>query len=180
MAGIGFSIIGFGISIGIKLGSLNSLALIGFALCIQLRLLCNMMDGLVAVEGNRGDSTGALWNEAPDRIEDLLFLLGGGILLSDQPWGIHLGWIAASLALITAYIRALGGSLGLPQDYCGPMAKPHRMFTLTVGSIAGAFEGLSTATHYCLSLAMITIALGSVITIFRRLIRIHQQLQQNR
>ena len=40
------------------------------AACIQLRLLANMLDGLVAVEGGRGGPTGAIWNEFPDRIED--------------------------------------------------------------------------------------------------------------
>ena len=42
--------------------------------------------------------------------------------------GSTLGWAAAVLALLTAYIRALSGSLGLPQRFLGPMAKQHRMF----------------------------------------------------
>src|SRR5688572_18181181 len=37
------------------------------ALAVQLRLLCNLLDGMVAVEGGRGGPTGPLWNELPDR-----------------------------------------------------------------------------------------------------------------
>ena len=44
------------------------------ALAIQLRLLCNMFDGLVAVEGGRKSAYGPLYNEVPDRIEDSVFL----------------------------------------------------------------------------------------------------------
>ena len=48
-----------------------------------------------------------------------------------------LGWAAAVLAVLTAYVRVLGGSLGLTQHFIGPMAKQHRMFTLTLGDAAG-------------------------------------------
>src|SRR5713101_4100082 len=39
---------------------------------IQLRLLANMLDGLVAVEGGRKTATGDLFNEIPDRFADVL------------------------------------------------------------------------------------------------------------
>ncbi|MBE7501313.1 MAG: CDP-alcohol phosphatidyltransferase family protein [Verrucomicrobiales bacterium] len=44
------------------------------AVCVQVRLLCNLMDGMVAIEGGKGSATGALFNEAPDRLEDGLLL----------------------------------------------------------------------------------------------------------
>ena len=37
------------------------------ALAIQMRLLANLMDGLVAVEGGMGTRDGGFWNEVPDR-----------------------------------------------------------------------------------------------------------------
>src|SRR5580698_906135 len=40
--------------------------LIAAALCIPMRLLCNMLDGMVAVEGGKQSKTGALFNELPD------------------------------------------------------------------------------------------------------------------
>ena len=48
--------------------------------------------------------------------------------------------LGALAAAVTAYIRVLGGSLGLPQDFRGPMAKPHRMAVLTIACVLGAFE----------------------------------------
>jgi hypothetical protein len=55
-----------------------------------------------------------------------------------------LGWLAAVLAIATAHVRAFGGSLGYGQDLTGPMAKQHRMFTLTVGTLAAAFAAWQT------------------------------------
>ena len=47
-------------------------------LCIQARLICNLLDGLVAVEHGRGGPCGPLWNELPDRLADALFLIAAG------------------------------------------------------------------------------------------------------
>ena len=137
------------------------------AACIQLRLLANMLDGLVAVEGGRGGPTGAIWNEFPDRIEDSLFLIAGGYA-AELPW---LGWLCALLAAVCAYVRLLGGTLGQPQDFTGPMAKPHRMAALTVGCLVAAiwFGGLQVALG--------VIAAGTAGTIARRLLRLSKALR---
>ncbi|KZC34744.1 CDP-diacylglycerol--glycerol-3-phosphate 3-phosphatidyltransferase [Rhodanobacter sp. FW510-R12] len=104
------------------------------ALAIGLRLLCNLFDGMVAVEGGKGTATGALYNELPDRLTDSLFLVALGYAIA-LPW---LGWLAALLAALTAYIRVLGGALGHAQDFRGPMAKPHRMWLLGVALVLAA------------------------------------------
>jgi phosphatidylglycerophosphate synthase len=75
---------------------------------IQLRLLCNMLDGLVAVEGGKKSPGGDLFNELPDRVEDGVLLVAAGYA-SGEPW---IGWLCAVLAVLTAYIRAFGASLG--------------------------------------------------------------------
>lgn len=157
-------------------GGPPTLLLLAAAVCIQLRLLCNLMDGMVAIEGGKGSATGALFNEAPDRLEDVLLLVGAGLATGVQSAGLHLGWACAVLALGTAYVRSLGGSLGLAQDFCGPMAKPHRMFVLTLGCLLGALESLKYGTHHALTAALVVVAAGSVWTIARRLTRIHRQL----
>jgi phosphatidylglycerophosphate synthase len=131
------------------------------ALCIQLRLLANMIDGLVAVEGGRGGPTGAIWNEFPDRIEDSLFLVAAGCA-AGLPW---LGWLGALLAAICAYVRLLGGTLGMPQDFIGPMAKPHRMAALTLGCL------VAVIWPQAIPAALGLIAAGTVLTIVRRLAR---------
>ena len=45
----------------------------------QLELLCNLLDGMVAVEGGLGGPTGPLWNELPDRIADSVFIVALGM-----------------------------------------------------------------------------------------------------
>ncbi|HEY8508641.1 MAG TPA: CDP-alcohol phosphatidyltransferase family protein [Steroidobacteraceae bacterium] len=143
------------------------------ALCIQLRLLCNLLDGMVAIEGRRQSPTGALYNEIPDRIADSLFIVALGYAI-ETPW---LGWFGALAAAVTAYIRVLGGSLGLPQDFRGPMAKPHRMAVLTVACVAGAGELWLNGTEWVLLVAAWIIAVGSLITCMTRTFAIARQLR---
>jgi phosphatidylglycerophosphate synthase len=137
------------------------------AIAIQLRLLANMLDGMVAVEGGRGGPTGAIWNEFPDRIEDSLFLVAAGYA-AELPW---LGWLCALLAAICAYVRLLGGTLGQPQDFGGPMAKPHRMAALTVGCL------VATIWFGALQVALGAIAAGTILTIALRLMRLSKALR---
>lgn len=139
-------------------------ALVLAAVCVQLRLLCNLIDGMVAVEGRKGTPVGALYNEIPDRVADSLFLVGAGYGLGLPA----LGWFCALVAAITAYIRVLGGSLGLKQDFRGPQAKPQRMALLTVACLAGAVEDVYHGTQYTLVVALCLIAVGSVYTCVRR------------
>ena len=140
-------------------------ALLVCAVCVQLRLLCNLFDGMLAVEARKGTSpVGGVYNELPDRVADALFIVSLGYAVS-SPW---LGWAGALLAVLTAYIRALGASLGAPQDFRGPMAKPHRMATLTIACVLGAVESFVTNTHYALLAAAWIIVLGSLLTCVTR------------
>lgn len=145
---------------------LYPIALAGAALCIQLRLMCNLLDGLVAIEGGRKGKAGDLFNEAPDRYADVVLLAAAGCA-AYEPW---LGWMAAAFAVATAYARAFGASLGLGQDFSGPLAKPQRMFLLTVGTLAAVF-GVPI-----LGWTLWLIAAGSLATFVRRIVRIYRQL----
>lgn len=141
------------------------LALLAAGLCIQLRLLCNLIDGMVAVEGGKGSPTGPLYNEIPDRIADSLFLVAAGYACG---WP-ELGWLAALAAAVTAYIRVLGGTLGLAQDFRGPQAKPHRMALLTLACLAGAVEAsVWPGTFWALTVGLALIALGTLLTCITR------------
>lgn len=148
------------------------LALVGAAICVQLRLLCNLIDGMVAIEGGKQSPVGALYNEFPDRIADSLLLVALGYA-AQMPW---LGWLAALLAALTAYVRATGGALGLAQDFRGPMAKPHRMAVLTVACLVAAVEIPWNGTRYALLAAAIVIAAGSALTCVMRTLAIAREL----
>lgn len=99
----------------------------------QLRLICNLLDGMVAIEGGKKSADGPFWNEAPDRAADILILVGLG-LAAGAPG--H-GWAAAALAVLTAYVRELGRAEGLLADFGGPLAKPQRMALVTGGALLG-------------------------------------------
>lgn len=142
---------------------------LGAALGIQLRLLANMLDGLVAVESGKGSATGPLYNEVPDRIEDALLLVAAGYA-SGVP---ELGYGVTILAFATAYIRMTGGALGFAQDFVGPMAKQHRMFVLTVGALAAAALPGQPIMLWALAL----VAAGAAVTCIVRVRRIAKLLK---
>lgn len=143
------------------------------ALCVQLRLLCNLLDGMVAVEGGKQSPLGALYNEFPDRVADSLFLIALGHAAL-HPW---LGWLAALLAALTAYVRVSGVMLGLAQDFRGPMAKPQRMAVMTIACLAAAVELPAYGTRYALLIAVAVIAAGSALTCITRTRAIAVQLR---
>ncbi len=147
--------------------------LVAAAACVQLRLLCNMLDGMVAIEGGRQTATGVLYNEIPDRIADSLLIVALGVA-AGAAW---LGWLGALGAAVTAYIRVLGGSLGLPQDFGGPLAKPHRMFVMTVGCLSGAVEVALVGSRHSLLVAAWIVAVGALLTCVSRSRRIAAELR---
>ncbi|MGC1547503.1 MAG: CDP-alcohol phosphatidyltransferase family protein [Rhodanobacter sp.] len=134
------------------------------ALCVQARLICNLLDGMVAMEGGKKSAVGALYNEFPDRVADSLLIVALGYACG-QPW---LGWLGALLAALTAYVRLAGGSLGQPQDFRGPMAKQHRMAVLTAACVFGAIERIWLGSHWTLLIAAGLIAIGSALTCVTR------------
>ena len=152
----------------------HPLAWLGAAVCVQLRLVCNLLDGMVAIEGGKKTKTGPLYNEFPDRIADSLLLVSAGYA-AGLPW---LGWLCALLAALTAYIRVFGGSVGLPQDFSGIMAKQRRMAALTAGLIALCFEVPLIGSHWSLVVATAVIAAGSLVTCATRTIAIGRALER--
>lgn len=142
--------------------------------CIQLRLLCNMLDGMVAIEGGKQSNVGVLYNEVPDRIADSLFIVALGYAVS-MPW---LGWLGALLAAKTAYIRVLGGANGLAQDFRGPMAKQHRMAAMSLGCLLGAAELHFNGSQHVLVVTAYVIAIGAGLTCVTRTVAIAQRLKQ--
>ncbi len=168
-ASIGFAVLGAILVAGVggAEAGLRPVLLIGAGACIQLRLLCNLLDGMVAVEHGRGSASGPIWNELPDRIADALFLVAAGYAAGLEP-GAILGWTAAWLAALTAYVRELGRGLGFAADFSGPMAKPHRMAALTAASVAAALEPMWGWNGQSLLVGLGVIGLGTALTAARR------------
>lgn len=154
-------------------GAARAVLLVLGAVCVQLRLLCNLLDGLVAVEAGKGSPDGAFWNEFPDRIADILILVGLG-------YGAGLpalGFAAAGFAVLTAYVRELGRACGQSADFSGPMAKPHRMAAVTAAAVLSLFEPLWSGRGEVLTIALWLIALGTLLTALRRAARLVKALR---
>src|SRR5689334_5450157 len=137
---------------------------------MPLRLLCNLFDGMLAVEGGMKSPVGGIYNELPDRFADTLFLAGAGYAVVDLAWGAQLGWAAATFSIIVAYVRSLGVNLGTPQFYDGPMAKPRRMHLLIAGCVLTVVEVVAGWPRgSVLALALGVILIGEVVTVANRL-----------
>jgi phosphatidylglycerophosphate synthase len=149
-------------------GFIQGLLLLLAAGAAQARLICNLLDGMVAIEGGLAEKNGPFWNEAPDRVADLLLIGGAGIAAGNPA----LGFLAAALAMATAYVRELGRAEGFSPDYSGPMAKPHRMAALTIGTVVAAFAPLDSTSEGMLNLTLWIIVIGSAATIIRRSLRL--------
>ena len=153
------------------------------AFLMQLRLLANMFDGMVAVQTNRASPVGELFNEVPDRVSDAAIFIGTGYAATSLP---ELGYLAACVALFVAYVRAEGKVAGAHQEFCGPMAKPQRMLILTLVAL---YCGLATRNWQptrdvypqtgIMTVGLMIIILGGLVTAVRRLSRIATALRKN-
>ncbi len=141
----------------------HRLWLILAAIGIQLRLLCNLMDGMVAVEGGKGSPTGAYWNEVPDRFSDAFILVGVGYAAGAPA----LGWAATAGAIMTAYLREAASAQGMNADFSGPMAKPQRMALATIAAVIALFLPFLGSLN-SLEIALWVMIIGIIATIWRR------------
>ncbi len=167
IAGAGLALAGY------VQGGWQVTALIAAALFIQLRLLCNLLDGMLAVEAGRASPEGPFWNEVPDRVADLVILVGAGF----GAGAVWLGWAAGAFAIGTAYLRAFGQSLGQPADFSGPMAKQHRMAVMTGAALLAALTGSWIDGGFVLMSALIAMLVGTALTCWRRADRIRDLLR---
>ena len=177
-AGVGFALLAGTALVALPnvSSALQAALLVGAALAIQLRLLCNLLDGLLAVEGGLQSPTGGLYNDVPDRFADVLVIVAAGYAIA-WDWGGALGWAAAAAALLTAYVRVLGGALGARQHFLGPMAKPHRMAVLTAACLLSLVElGAAELEGRVLAVALFVVLAGSLATFTRRLRLVAREL----
>ena len=146
---------------------------------IQARLLCNLFDGMVAVEGGKGTQSGELFNDIPDRISDPLILIAAGYSTEIVSWVPILGWSAAIAAVGTAYVRTLSTSLGAPADFGGPMAKQHRMAWMTFACLLVAAAPWIALLQWTMVVVLGVIFLVSMFTCARRARRAYFALESS-
>jgi phosphatidylglycerophosphate synthase len=150
-------------------------AWVAAATLVGVRLLANMLDGMVAIGSGTSSAVGELYNEAPDRVSDSAALIGLGYAAGGEP---ILGCLAALAAVFTAYIRALGKGAGAGQEFAGPFAKQQRM-ACVIG--CAVYCGLAPADWLPAvglpAVVLAVVAIGSLFTAIRRLRRIAVRLR---
>jgi len=81
--------------------------------------------------------------------------------------------------VLTAYVRLVGGSLGCQQRFIGPMAKQHRMATLTLTCLLSILEVIVAGYEgRVLALGLAVIGIGAAITVVRRVNLIAAELKR--
>jgi len=104
---ISMASIGFALMAGAAFwaaGGGGSAYYVAAALGCQLRLLCNLLDGMVAVDAGTGTPNGPYRNEAPARLADKMTLAGMGLPVGPAA----LGSATASMAVPVPALTELG------------------------------------------------------------------------
>jgi phosphatidylglycerophosphate synthase len=169
-----------GLALGLTSVEYNRVFWLIAVLGAQLRLTANMLDGMVALVSSRASKVGELYNEVPDRVSDAAVFIGAG-----YAWGgnVALGYIATILAIFTAYVRAAEKVVGTPNEFCGPMAKQHRMLVITACLYSLVVPRSWQIFHFdnlkvgVMALALTLIIAGCLVTVVRRLQRIARALK---
>jgi phosphatidylglycerophosphate synthase len=146
---------------------------------LQMRLLCNLFDGMVAIEYDKKTSSGGLFNEIPDRISDTIIILGFCLSVHYDQETIYLGLACIIISISTAYIRALGASMGAGEQFQGPMAKQHRMALITGTVILILILNLFPAIDFPITKTSLWIMLcGGILTCYRRIYAIYMNVKR--
>jgi phosphatidylglycerophosphate synthase len=145
---------------------------------IQLRLVCNLLDGMVAIEGGKRSAVGEIYNEFPDRLADSVILLGVMLPFREESGAWALGWATCFFAILTAYTRVLGASAKTKHFYGGPMAKQHRMAFLCVVLLVVPVLPQSIPAWTVVRNAYLLICFGCVVTVIWRLLYISTALKK--
>ena len=154
----------------------RSILLVAVALLLPLRLLANMLDGMLAVEKGMHSPVGDLYNEVPDRLSDVFvfaaagYATAGAWTIGSTDVGVALGWATALAAVLTAYVRSLGAANGIGNFFQGPMAKPARMWVMVAAALVSLAEPLTPlAEGTVFAVALVVVVAGSAATVIVRL-----------
>ena len=159
-----------------KSGETRWLLIVAPLFC-YLRLWFNMLDGMVAVAGNKASRRGEILNDLPDRISDVIIFVG----VAHSGWMNPLfGYWAAIFAVLTAYVGLFGQALGGQREFGGIMSKPWRMVALHIGAWLTFVLQRQPERFSILDLTCLVVIVGCVQTIVVRLKRITAALQDKR
>jgi len=158
-----------------RASSLPVLLLVAPLFCF-VRLWLNMLDGMVAIAGDKASVRGEILNDLPDRVSDVIIFVG----VAESAWmNPRLGYLTAIASVLTAYVGLFGQALGASRQFGGAMSKPWRMVVLAIGSWAAFLFESSTGrlgSLQVLDWTCLVIVAGCLQTMTVRLTRIMRAL----
>jgi len=154
-------------------GRWRMLLIIAPLFCL-LRLWFNMLDGMVALASGKASPRGEIVNELPDRVSDVLIFVGVAHSGLANPF---LGYWAAIMALMTAYVGTLGQAVTGKRRFVGIMSKQYRMVALAIGAWGMLADPPHIASLSTLDWTCWVIIVGCVQTIAARLMKILADLR---
>jgi phosphatidylglycerophosphate synthase len=136
---------------------------------ITLRCMCNLLDGMVAIERKMTSTRGEALQDMVDRFSDSCTLLG----VAFSSFGdLRLGIFAMTIMLISSHIGVLKKAVGGKREYGGILGKGDRFFLIGVASIAQYLWMDDVRGLHVLSIMLGVIILGGIVTIVQRSISI--------
>lgn len=97
-----------------------------------LRMTCNTIDGVIAIERGNLRLKGEVVNALPDRYSDIFALAGVALSpLCSPVWGI----IGLSSTFLVSYAGMLGKAIGVQWQHHGPLDKVCRLILLMIFSL---------------------------------------------
>jgi CDP-diacylglycerol--glycerol-3-phosphate 3-phosphatidyltransferase len=156
-----------GLTLAIAAGALVAIGEPLWALALFAgSLLCDGLDGATARASGRARPAGAILDALSDRVGELA-LIAGIALAADAPL---FGALAAGSAALPSYLRARAREVGI-DALAGPLDRGGRGLVALIGLILAA-----ASLPWALSVTLLVIAAGSLLTAARRARLIAQAL----
>ena len=152
--------------------SQESIALIGCAVFVQLRLFCNLLENGIRSEKRLFSPRSDIWRHLTDRFCDSVLIVALGYAI-DYIWA---GWLAAFITLLSSYARVLLGYSGFADSSNRLHDTYPRLLLLSATCILGAVENHYMHTSFLLAMALALISLDSLWTFLRRICHLLKSL----
>jgi phosphatidylglycerophosphate synthase len=134
-----------------------------------LRLILNLLDGMVARRTGQARPIGELWNELGDRVADTLFIGGLAFHPAVDP---RLALSAVIASVLASYAGITAKAAGASRQYAGILSKPGRMIVL---AIAAPLAFLTNDPSW-LVIAAGVILVGALVTLIQRVAAVRAEL----
>lgn len=132
---------------------------------ITLRSVCNLLDGMVAIERNMTSPQGEALQDTIDRMADSCTVLGAAF----SPIGdMRLGIVAITLMLISSYVGIQKKAVGGTREFGGILGKVDRFFLVSVASVGRFFWQGSVKGMDAFDILFVLMIIGGAVTIIQR------------